>query len=90
MNVIAIDTQPPKNSHIAQRVKSIRGRLDDQVDFGKQAFADGFRAYESLLIKQGGEGNFSFGGSFSMADVVLVPVVDQALMYRLVRFGYCA
>ncbi|CAG8908199.1 unnamed protein product [Penicillium egyptiacum] len=53
------------------------------VDFVKQAFTDGFRAYESLLIKQAGEGNFSFGGSFSMADVVLVPAVDQALMYRL-------
>lgn len=39
--------------------------------------------YESLLIKQAGEGDFSFGGSFSMVDVVLVPAVDQALMYRL-------
>ena len=83
VNIIAIDTQPPTNSRIAQRVKSIRGKLDDQVNFVKQAFTDGFRAYESLLTKQAIEGDFSFGGSFSMADVVLVAAVDQALMYRL-------
>ncbi|KAJ5140265.1 Maleylacetoacetate isomerase [Penicillium atrosanguineum] len=83
VNIIAIDTQPPTNSRIAQRVKSIRGKLEDQVGFVKQAFTDGFRAYESLLTKQAEEGTFSFGGSLSMADVVLVPAVDQALMYRL-------
>ncbi|KAJ5143931.1 Maleylacetoacetate isomerase [Penicillium bovifimosum] len=85
VNVIAIDTQPPTNSRIAQRVKSIRGGLDDQVDFVKRVFTDGLRAYEDLLLMQAqaGERNFSFGADVSMADVVLVPAVDQALLYRL-------
>ncbi|KAJ5635254.1 Maleylacetoacetate isomerase [Penicillium longicatenatum] len=85
VNIIAIDTQPPTNSRITQRVKSIRGQLDDQVDFARQVFTDGFTAYERLLIEHAGAGDycFSFGGSVSMADVVLVPAVDQALMYRL-------
>jgi len=85
VNIIAIDTQPPTNSRITQRVKAIRGLLDDQVEFARQVFTDGFQAYEKLLIEQAGEGefSFSFGGSVSMADVVLVPAVDQALMYRL-------
>lgn len=85
VNIIAIDTQPITNSRITQRVKSIRGQLDDQVDFAKQVFTDGFQAYERLLIEHAGEGDytFSFGSSVSMADVILVPTVDQALMYRL-------
>lgn len=82
-NIIAIDTQPPTNSRIAQRVKALRGNLDDQVAFVKQAFTDGFQAYEDLLVKQAQGGSYSFGNTVSIADVVLVPAVDQALMYRM-------
>ncbi|KAJ6002695.1 Maleylacetoacetate isomerase [Penicillium sp. IBT 35674x] len=76
---------PPALRDRVRRVKSIRGQLDDQVDFARQVFTDGFQAYERLLVEHAGEGgsSFSFGGSVSMADVVLVPAVDQALMYRL-------
>ncbi|KAJ5556464.1 Maleylacetoacetate isomerase [Penicillium frequentans] len=76
---------PPALRDRVWRVKSIRGQLDDQVDFAKQVFTDGFQAYERLLTEHAGEEDlsFSFGGSVSMADVVLVPAVDQALMYRM-------
>ena len=83
VNIIAIDTQPTTNSRIVQRVKSIRESTEDRDKFVKQAFTDGFHAYESLLVKQGGEGTYSFGDTVSMADVVLVPTVDQALLYRM-------
>ncbi|CAI7641213.1 unnamed protein product [Penicillium viridicatum] len=65
------------------RVKGIRESNEDRDKFVKQAFTDGFQAYESLLVKQGGEGIYSFGETVSMADVVLVPTVDQALLYRM-------
>jgi maleylacetoacetate isomerase len=83
VNIIAIDTQPTTNSRIVQRVKAIRENKDDQLEFAKQAFTDGFRAYESLLVEQAGEGRYSFGDTVSLADVVLVPTVDQALLYQI-------
>lgn len=83
VNIIAIDTQPTTNARIVHRVKDIRGSDDDLDKFAKQAFTDGFQAYESLLVKQGGEGRYSFGDTVSMADVVLVPTVDQALLYSM-------
>ena len=83
VNIIAIDTQPTTNSRIVQRVEGIRESNEDRDKFVKQAFTDGFQAYESLLVKQGGEGIYSFGDTVSMADVVLVPTVDQALLYRM-------
>ncbi|KXG51960.1 Maleylacetoacetate isomerase [Penicillium griseofulvum] len=83
VNIIAIDTQPTTNSRIVQRVKAIRESEDDQLEFAKQAFTDGFQAYEGLLVKQARGGRYSFGDTVSMADVVLVPTVDQALLYRM-------
>ncbi|KAJ5817422.1 Maleylacetoacetate isomerase [Penicillium robsamsonii] len=83
VNIIAIDTQPTTNSRIVQRVKAIRESREDQVEFATQAFTDGFKAYEGLLVKQAREGAYSWGNTVSMADVVLVPTVDQALLYRM-------
>ena len=85
-NIIAIDTQPPTNSRITKRVRAIRDSLDDRAAFVEQAYTDGFQAYESLLVKRAedqGGGSYSFGNTVSMADVVLVPTVDQALLYRM-------
>ncbi|KAJ5521116.1 Maleylacetoacetate isomerase [Penicillium fimorum] len=83
VNIIAIDTQPTTNSRIVQRVKAIRESGEDQVEFARQAFTDGFRAYEGLLVKEARKGTYSFGDTVSMADVVLIPTVDQALLYRV-------
>ncbi|CAI7636784.1 unnamed protein product [Penicillium glandicola] len=83
VNIIAIDTQPTTNNRIVQRVKAIRGSSEDEDEFAKQAFIDGFQAYESLLTTQAGEGPYSFGDTVSLADVVLVPTVDQAILFKL-------
>ncbi|KAJ5874785.1 Maleylacetoacetate isomerase [Penicillium soppii] len=88
VNIIAIDTQPPTNSRVAKRVKAIRCSLGDQTEFVIQAFTDGFKAYENLLAKQDRTGIYSFGDTLSMADVVLVPAVDQALFYRFELDGF--
>ncbi|KAJ5698674.1 hypothetical protein N7462_000679 [Penicillium macrosclerotiorum] len=82
-NIIAIDTQPITNSRIAKRVKSIRDNLEDRDTFIKEAFADGFRSFEALLVKRGQNGAYCFGEFISMADVVLVPAIDRALMYKM-------
>lgn len=62
-------------------MQAVRGSHDDQVSFVKHAFPDGFQAYENLLVKQ--SGYYSFGDTVSMADLVLVPAVDQALLYKM-------
>ncbi|KAJ6436680.1 Maleylacetoacetate isomerase [Purpureocillium lavendulum] len=84
VNIISSDTQPPANSRIAQRVKAIRNNLEDQIAFVKSAVVDGLEAYEQLL----GEsldtrtGATTIGAGVTMADVCLIPAVDQALIYR--------
>lgn len=86
MNIISNDTQPPTNSRIAKRVKAIRDSLEDQVAFVEAAFRDGLGAYESLLVQSRGETgdqNYSVGQRITLADVCLIPAVDQALIYRL-------
>ncbi|OJZ90658.1 hypothetical protein ASPFODRAFT_41078 [Aspergillus luchuensis CBS 106.47] len=80
VNIIAIDVQAPTNSRIAKRVRSVRDNVEDQVSFVRQAFTDGFQAYEALISTSS---KFSFGDEVSLADVVLVPAVDQALMYKM-------
>ncbi|EED18636.1 Maleylacetoacetate isomerase, putative [Talaromyces stipitatus ATCC 10500] len=83
-NIITIDTQLPTNFRIVQRVRALRESLDDQVALAHPSFIDGFEAFEDLLVKQGSEReSYSFGNSISMADVVLVPTVDQLVVYRL-------
>ncbi|RAL00700.1 thioredoxin-like protein [Aspergillus ibericus CBS 121593] len=80
VNIIAIDVQPPTNSRIAKRVRAVQDNVQDQVAFVRQAFTDGFEAYEALISPSS---KYSFGEQVTMADVVLVPAVDQALMYKM-------
>ncbi|KAJ6789446.1 hypothetical protein PWT90_00247 [Aphanocladium album] len=86
MNIIVTDVAPPTNSRITERVKAIRKESDDQREFAKTCFTDGFNAYEALLSETRGEtasDRFTVGESVTMADVCLVPTVDQAFMYKL-------
>lgn len=86
VGIITNDVQPVTNSRITRRVKAIRDQLDDQVSFVRDAFVDGLGAYEALFLQTQEEsdvGGFSVGSGITMADVVLVPAVDQALIYRL-------
>ncbi|KAJ3497121.1 hypothetical protein NLG97_g2130 [Lecanicillium saksenae] len=86
MNIIVTDVAPPTNSRITQRVRDIRDERDDQHAFAKACFTDGFNAYEALLAETRGDAasdQFTVGESVTMADVCLVPTVDQAFMYKL-------
>ncbi len=86
VNIITTDVAPPTNSRITERVKAIRDGRADQHEFAKACFTDGFRAYEALLTETRGEaasGAFTVGEALTMADVCLVPTVDQAFMYKM-------
>ncbi|TQW01078.1 Maleylacetoacetate isomerase [Cordyceps javanica] len=86
VNIITTDVAPPTNSRITQRVKAVRGALDDQLEFARACFTDGLRAYEALLGETRDEaatGGFTVGEAVTMADVCLVPTVDQAFMYKM-------
>ncbi|OAA60032.1 Maleylacetoacetate isomerase [Cordyceps fumosorosea ARSEF 2679] len=89
VGIIVVDVAPPTNSRITQRVRDIRGERDDQREFARACFTDGLRAYEALLAGTAGTagtaaaGAFSVGEAVTMADVCLVPTVDQALMYEM-------
>ncbi|PYH95574.1 thioredoxin-like protein [Aspergillus ellipticus CBS 707.79] len=80
VNIIAIDVQPVTNSRICKRVRAVQDKVEDQIDFARQAFTDGFKAYDALIAESS---KYSFGDQVTLADVVLVPTVDQAIMYRL-------
>ncbi|KAK3196892.1 hypothetical protein K4F52_000236 [Lecanicillium sp. MT-2017a] len=87
VGIIALDVAPPTNSRIARRVKKVRDEEADVVGFAEAAFKDGFNAYEALLAAtkeaEGTADGFSVGKGVTMADVVLVPTVDQALIWKM-------
>ncbi|ATY61634.1 Maleylacetoacetate isomerase [Cordyceps militaris] len=86
VNIITTDVAPPTNARITERVRAVRGERDDQHAFAEACFADGFRAYEALLTETRGEaasGAFTVGEAVTMADVCLVPTIDQAFMYKM-------
>ena len=81
---MAVDVRPPTNSHKARRVMAIRDSAEDRANFAEAAFKTGFNAYGALgkasTNVAGTADGFSVGKGVSMADVVLVPAVDQALI----------
>lgn len=87
VGIMAVDVQQPTNSRIARRVMTIRDSAEDRANFVAAAFKDGFNAYGTLrkVTKDaaGTADGFSVGKGVSMADVVLVPAVDQALLWKL-------
>lgn len=85
-NLVTNDVQPTTNAKIGVRVKQIRDNVEDRNEFITTVFREGFTAYEALLQstrKPGESGRFTVGEAVSMADVVLVPAVDQALFYKM-------
>ena len=87
VGIMAVDVQPPTNSRIARRVRAIRDGREDEKTFVEAAFKDGFNAYAALREETkdaaGTAEGFSVGKDVSMADVVLVPAVDQALHWKV-------
>lgn len=81
VGIIASDIFPPVNGRIAKKVRAIRGEVSDQIKWVHEAMATGFSSYESML--KDCAGTYSFGDNVSMADVVLVPMYDMGIGYKV-------
>jgi maleylacetoacetate isomerase len=86
MHIITSDIFPPTNSRIALRVRDIRDSRDDQMVFVRNIMDEGFAAYEKMLEKFSKGKQYSAGDKVTLADVCLVPQVEQARFYN-VDFG---
>ncbi|KAF9963139.1 Glutathione S-transferase zeta-1 [Modicella reniformis] len=75
VQAIATDIQPVANMRVLQYVGE-----EKKAEFAKHFIEEGFKAFEVLVQKTAGA--FAFGESITMADVVIVPQV-----YNAVRFG---
>jgi maleylacetoacetate isomerase len=83
MYIITSDIFPPTNSRIATRVLAIRDSNDDQTKFVKTIMNEGFAAYEQLMERYFEGNKYSAGDEVTLADVCLVPQVEQARFYGI-------
>lgn len=96
--MITSDIFPPTNSRVAQMVKDVRGErgtsapslfhhplihADDAWNFVHTIMKKGFTAYEEMLAAYFPAGPYSAGEAVTLADVVLIPQVEQARFYKL-------
>ncbi|KAG0292897.1 Glutathione S-transferase zeta-1 [Dissophora globulifera] len=75
VQAVAMDIQPVTNLRVLRYLEE-----DKRSAWSKHWSEEGFKAIESLLVKSAK--TFSVGDSLTMADIVLVPQV-----YNAVRFG---
>lgn len=83
MYIVTSDIFPPTNSRISGRVRKIRDSVDDKNDFVMKVLSEGFSAYESLLERYSKGKKYSVSDEVTLADVCLVPQVEQARFYKL-------
>jgi maleylacetoacetate isomerase len=83
MYIITSDIFPPTNSRISGRVWKIRDSRDDKDEFVKKVFNEGFSAYESMLERYSKGKKYSVLDEVTLADVCLIPQVEQARFYEL-------
>jgi len=86
MYIITSDIFPPTNSRIVTRVRRIRDSPEDEKEFAKTILNEGFAAYEKMLERYFPGKKYSAGDEVTLADVCLVPQVEQARFYG-VDFG---
>lgn len=86
MYIITSDIFPPTNARIAGRVRALRDSRDDQMEWAKKIFNEGFTAYEKMLERYFDGKKYSAGDEVTLADVCLVPQVEQVRFYG-VDFG---
>ena len=73
VSIIACDTQPVTNLRITRRIQGLGG---DAEQWSREFYADGLRAYETIVKECGGR--YSFGDEVTVADAVLMPAVWNA------------
>ncbi|KAF2689631.1 putative Maleylacetoacetate isomerase [Lentithecium fluviatile CBS 122367] len=86
MYILTSDIFPPTNARIAMRVRAIRDSRDDQMAFARKILIEGFTAYEKMLEKYSKGKKYSAGDEVTLADVCLIPQVEQARFYGI-EFG---
>ncbi|KAF1977687.1 thioredoxin-like protein [Bimuria novae-zelandiae CBS 107.79] len=86
MHIVTSDIFPPTNSRVAESVKAVRGERDDAVTFVRTIMNRGFTAYETYLSTYFKDAKYSCGDVVTLADVCLIPQVEQARFYK-VDFG---
>ncbi|KAF2792474.1 Maleylacetoacetate isomerase [Melanomma pulvis-pyrius CBS 109.77] len=83
MYIVTSDIFPPTNARIAGRVRAIRDSRDDKTAFVTKIMSEGFQAYEKLLERYSQGKKYSVSDEVTLADVCLVPQVEQARFYEL-------
>lgn len=88
-NIINIDVEPALSCRVAKRASVIGGGFgfEGQEIFATGAFRDGFAAYQARLEStRGAEAKtclYTVGDHVTLADVCLVPAVEQAVAYGI-------
>jgi len=78
VNIVACDTQPVTNLKILNRVRPLGVAVEQ---WQQDLMSAGLEAYEKVASLTAGK--FSVGDAVTMADVVLVPAVDNALRFKV-------
>ena len=78
VNVVACDIQPVTNLKILNKVKPL-GVVGEE--WQRDLMGSGLQVYETMVNDTAGK--FSVGDSVTLADVVLVPAVDNALRFKV-------
>ena len=78
VNIVACDIQPVTNMKVLKHAGSLGGNTNEWIH---KFAAQGFAAYEQAVSKIAGK--YSYGDSFTLADVCLVPAVWNAERYEM-------
>lgn len=78
VQIIVSDTHPLQSSRVLSEIKRLGG---DDAAFAATALRNAFEAIESLLVTHGG--SFAVGDELSLADVCLVPQVNNAARFNV-------
>ncbi|KAF2708504.1 Maleylacetoacetate isomerase [Pleomassaria siparia CBS 279.74] len=81
--IVTSDIFPPTNSRIATRVRGIRDSKDDKTAFVTNIMSEGFQAYEGMLERYSRDKKYSASDEITLADVCLIPQVEQARFYDM-------
>jgi maleylacetoacetate isomerase/maleylpyruvate isomerase len=78
-HIVACDIHPLNNVRVLKWLKANAPGGDDLTDrWYRHWIAEGFRAFEACLIREGLHGSCCLGARLTMADICLVPQVANA------------
>ncbi|HEX7061892.1 MAG TPA: maleylacetoacetate isomerase [Woeseiaceae bacterium] len=84
MGVIGCDIHPLQNLRVLKHLRAEYDEDDEGVAaWCRKWIADGFAAYEAIAREASGDGRYSVGASFTLADAWLIPQVYNALRFAL-------